>query len=836
MILSNYLIWAFLGWLSWGAAQTNPERSLSAAETQRPQRKATLSSRSSLRPFGPSASSLRRTLEPIRAKPLRPLGFAQGKLCGETEASERTSLLHVTDREIGVDTGRFVAVIDQSTGMIERAHLTGSTFELVSQSGGFTLFYPEFAVADARGAYEAVWTRAPGYPGTTELTVTIPLDDPDLAVVHVVWTTKWMKVRWTYRFLRGAPYFVVDTEREILRTAVYVNAQQCVMFTNDMDDSYIVGYDGTMIQTLKNRNGTFPWSTSIQHSMFSAIDEGLGIRYPAMVWYDQENDITGGVLVVWVSPNQRESISYHGGHGGGQAAGVCEGQWNWFGKSDNESLYLRAGIRYGMRLYYYLNRGGIEDFDRFNRDLFNEAHYDVRRSEDYWAASWGGRSDWAAKYSWHYPQATNNAIFSQELFRPRAIGLPRSQNGTTDPQIFDLSVKALIRGNEVDLTPLRTTDGSEAVHTYAETVDQGDAMTGEVGWEVEGLRHVMRYTLFEDSDQLVVSGDVSPMRDEVEVQDIFVQLSFSPRVTRAVPIGKEAWDIRCRDAIYGSVGIALYRPTGIDTVVQTSNALLLYLIKHATDRRYSPDVVWHYEFVLFPHLRDPVERVEDIPPLHYKTVRRYRETYTTLPGLEERTDVGMCPDPRVWAIRAEVDSLRRKMTVELYAEQGTYPVRLFFSGQYVGSVRRDGRRLSEADWTFDRNTGVLEVRSRWAGRTMLRVDFEAEIAVETVSSEPMPSAFALFPNAPNPFNTSTILRYEIPEPAYVNLSIYTLLGKRIRTLVDGRRKAGSYAVTWDGKDEQGIAAGSGIYLVRMEGLKKDDPVRVERIRKMVLIR
>jgi len=144
------------------------------------------------------------------------------------EASERASLLQVTDEEIIVDTGRFVAAIDRSTGMIERAHLAGSEFELVSQSGGFTLFYPEFAVADAAGSYEAVWTRAPGYPGTTGLTVTIPLDDPDLAVVHVDWKTKWMEIRWTYRFLRGAPYFVVDTERESGTGSASPTTNRCI--------------------------------------------------------------------------------------------------------------------------------------------------------------------------------------------------------------------------------------------------------------------------------------------------------------------------------------------------------------------------------------------------------------------------------------------------------------------------------------------------------------------------------------------------------------------------------------------------------------------------------
>ena len=122
-----------------------------------------------------------------------------------TAASGEASLLEVSGGEITVDNGRFVAVIDQRTGMIERAHLVGSDFELVCQSGAFTLFFPEFEVPDPGGWYKAGRTQAPGYSDTGGVTVTILLDDPDLSVVRAVWTTDWMEVRWTYRFLRGAP-------------------------------------------------------------------------------------------------------------------------------------------------------------------------------------------------------------------------------------------------------------------------------------------------------------------------------------------------------------------------------------------------------------------------------------------------------------------------------------------------------------------------------------------------------------------------------------------------------------------------------------------------------
>ena len=176
------------------------------------------------------------------------------------------------------------------------------------------------------------------------------------------------------------------------------------------------------------------------------------------------------------------------------------------------------------------------------------------------------------------------------------------------------------------------------------------------------------------------------------------------------------------------------------------------------------------------------------------------------------------------------------MTVTLCADPGIYPMRLFFSEETVDAVYQDGVRLPNEDWTFDQAAGVLEVRSYWSGRTVLDVEFGTETAVETRSSEPKPSAFTLFPNAPNPFNSSTIIRYDLPETAYVNLSIYTLLGQRIRTLVDVHREAGSHAVTWDGKDEGDADAASGIYLVRMEVRKEGDAVWVERIRKVALMR
>ena len=50
----------------------------------------------------------------------------------------------------------------------------------------------------------------------------------------------------------------------------------------------------------------------------------------------------------------------------------------------------------------------------------------------------------------------------------------------------------------------------------------------------------------------------------------------------------------------------------------------------------------------------------------------------------------------------------------------------------------------------------------------------------------------------------------------VRLSVYALTGQLVRTLVDAERQAGSYSVTWDGRDNAGRAVATGVYVCRLE--------------------
>ena len=127
-------------------------------------------------------------------------------------------------------------------------------------------------------------------------------------------------------------------------------------------------------------------------------------------------------------------------------------------------------------------------------------------------------------------------------------------------------------------------------------------------------------------------------------------------------------------------------------------------------------------------------------------------------------------------------------------------------------LRAQGRMQLEGGRFFDATARRIEVR-------------EMDSSLRLV-----PPTYALFQNAPNPFNPSTDIRYQLPEAGRVRLVIYDLLGRTVRVLADDRREAGYHLISWDGRDETGRPVGSGIYLLRLEagGLAQ--------VRKMTLMR
>jgi hypothetical protein len=78
-----------------------------------------------------------------------------------------------------------------------------------------------------------------------------------------------------------------------------------------------------------------------------------------------------------------------------------------------------------------------------------------------------------------------------------------------------------------------------------------------------------------------------------------------------------------------------------------------------------------------------------------------------------------------------------------------------------------------------------------------------------------PIKLVLDQNSPNPFSTTTEIRYGLPEACQVRLSIYDMAGREIRTLVDESQGAGYRVVRWDGRTETGEDAAAGMYFCRI---------------------
>lgn len=87
---------------------------------------------------------------------------------------------------------------------------------------------------------------------------------------------------------------------------------------------------------------------------------------------------------------------------------------------------------------------------------------------------------------------------------------------------------------------------------------------------------------------------------------------------------------------------------------------------------------------------------------------------------------------------------------------------------------------------------------------------------DEASGKLIASNFALHQNYPNPFNPTTVINYDLPHPAKVEINVYNILGQKIKTLMNGIQDRGKYSVTWDGTDLKGRTVASGIYFYKIE--------------------
>ena len=132
---------------------------------------------------------------------------------------------------------------------------------------------------------------------------------------------------------------------------------------------------------------------------------------------------------------------------------------------------------------------------------------------------------------------------------------------------------------------------------------------------------------------------------------------------------------------------------------------------------------------------------------------------------------------------------------------------------------------------------MAQVRLRRVGQGQANIQLldaewvDANLKRHRSSSEQIrPLDFALLPAYPNPFNPETQIRFTLPQAAFVRLEIYDGVGQRIRSLLGGPHRAGTYVAVWDGRDDAGRAVASGPYFAHLSSAGRSA------VRKMLLLR
>jgi hypothetical protein len=191
-------------------------------------------------------------------------------------------------------------------------------------------------------------------------------------------------------------------------------------------------------------------------------------------------------------------------------------------------------------------------------------------------------------------------------------------------------------------------------------------------------------------------------------------------------------------------------------------------------------------------------------------------TVTVTPVNDPPIVASAMPDTTVAESNGPIDNYRDLNNVFIDAEEGS--ALDFFvaynSDTALVSVSIDGDSALDLSFTpAQSGTATIVIRATDTGA--LAVDDTVVVVVSgTPSAAPdpiIPERFTLYQNAPNPFNPTTVIRFDVATSTPVELRIYDVSGRLVRTLVTGVMPAARHRVVWDGRDDRGVGVSTGVY-------------------------
>jgi hypothetical protein len=120
--------------------------------------------------------------------------------------------------------------------------------------------------------------------------------------------------------------------------------------------------------------------------------------------------------------------------------------------------------------------------------------------------------------------------------------------------------------------------------------------------------------------------------------------------------------------------------------------------------------------------------------------------------------------------------------------------------------------VATIEWTVHVTDGIDTVE---ADNAPFTVAIDGGYAMGTFTEALIPEVFALHQNYPNPFNPITTLRYDLPENSYVNVTIYNMRGRQVKSLINQTQDAGYKSIIWNATNNYGEPVSAGVYLYQV---------------------
>ncbi|MBI5021319.1 MAG: T9SS type A sorting domain-containing protein [Ignavibacteriales bacterium] len=138
-------------------------------------------------------------------------------------------------------------------------------------------------------------------------------------------------------------------------------------------------------------------------------------------------------------------------------------------------------------------------------------------------------------------------------------------------------------------------------------------------------------------------------------------------------------------------------------------------------------------------------------------------------------------------------------------------------GNHIGFLGRDGKHAVQfrvpAGVTISEKNNLFIAST--AGSDIKEYSIETTTDVK-IDPSGLPQKYSLEQNFPNPFNPATQIKFSLPEPGWVTLKIYDIVGREVIVLASEDYKGGMYTIEWNGRNSAGAQVASGIYFYHLQ--------------------